>query len=860
MELLRERCANVVPFDMQNALTLAPECVFAGSDKVLKEKGLTTTCYTLGRRNMRISVPGITLRDVWARSCEEAVGKEIWEKGEKLPILRVGDLGVLTAHLKPCYTEGPEFKARVSIDLDCSPDGASKPFPTTEQIFEVTAAFLQKSTEGDYEYAKEACIIFLGSSAAKNRTCHVIFPNLCFARVKSNILGKAHPHSATFNKPLAPLGFESDFSICTSGFRWEFTDKYNAKHKTWRGATSELAAFYNMEYYDVIPWRELSPLIDPHVLPIDEAYDREVIWKVVGSNKKKASKALAPKTVHVMASVPDEDAVEKRIAAAFPALVGVSYKRIQMPDGVLKLQPQSTYCPFKMIETDEPAHAHSSPKLYMFCKPNGQVQVHCGVCQGASATVAAPKIALANLIGRFNSRYARMQEYALQLPIQNSDGSFTDFRKLSYNSFKAATKNNNAPVITDAGKLTEGDYWWGHSNATSYPKGLIFDPSCSHDPGYYNTWQGWCPKVMRVAESMEHLTDDELDKEWELTRQLILSNICNNDNELFEQVIGFFVDMVLHPERKPKWAISVHGPQGSGKGLTVQFFLTLAGSHGVQNDGGMLSESFNGYAMTSILLFCDEGVNKINSTVSAKIKRMVTESSQVVSIKYQPQYSVETVMRIVVASNNNPAFLEDGDRRWLVCRSDFRMANFDKLTGKIAREAESLRGPAAFYLLAHRRGDVANFDFARTIRTPERWNVLYQQLEPFELFVYHRLCLDDEDFLAVHSLPEDQYPGFESFAELGLNTNAWTNVLPKAFMWLSFVDYNGGVPPKGCSDKSLWKYLKALFPDTADPFSFTQSRAHALKRTFKLPTRARFQDRFVKSKGLNAQIFTDWKK
>jgi hypothetical protein len=851
------------PFNAFNLFLKAEGFIFDFKDDKVAEKGGKTNFYALGKTNARCCLPQDMVRKILAQACEESVGTSFFAQNQRMPLLRLADYGVPTAHLKTCYHKDSIHRARVSLDLDCSANGAEKPFPTASAIFKTTCEFLQEWTEpiDDVVFANEPCSVFLGSNASKNRSCHIIFHDLCFDNVSSNILGKKHILSKKFNVPLDGLGFESDFSVCSSGLRFEFTDKWDVKQKSWRGCSNPLAETFNTNVGDLWWWEDMWDCIDPLVIPKDRAWKRAVVWKQLEAPKPAKRTKAAPKQVVQYVSVepvlPEEDTIEKRIGRAVPEFANVSYRRVDLGEGRKKLMPLSNYCPFKSEpSSDHPAHEHSCSKIYIFEKEDGSAVIHCGVCQGKSMAVAGAWFDDARekaIIAKFNSTHAIMQQNALQLPIINPDGSRTEVQKLSFDAFMKATMTNNFKIRTGAGLVSENQFWWGHPAANRFPKGFIFDPSGTHPSGYYNKWLGFDPKMLQVAESMKLLTDDELQEEWKYTRHLIRTNICNQDDVLIQQFIGFFRDMILHPERKPKWAVTLWGPQGIGKGMTMQFFLAIAGKHGIQTDGCALIKTFNGELMESVLLFLDEGMGAFNKQAAAKVKAFITEQSQQANFKFQTPYTCNNVSRVVVASNHKPDYIEEGDRRWLVIEGGFRDEMFSQNIAKIALETDTLRGPAAFYLLTQRHGNFDSFNFARCIRTSSRWDVMYSGFDTYDLFVYHKFCLAEDDFIS-----ETPMVLAGKFSCFNNDCKTFTDAMPKAAVWLAFVEFNDGEAPRGTTEGVLWKHL-CKYMKKSEFREQSLSRYSGYKSVL-LPGKDVWKNAFLKLHGLDVEVFGLWKK
>ena len=169
-------------YDMNDVYNCAaPPYLKKRTDKEVEKEGKKTNMYSLGPNMFRYAIDTTNMRQWWASSCTNAVKSCLLSFEGPYPLLRIGNEGVPTMHLKNCYDPSTGIRARVALDLDCCVDGSSKPFPSPGEIFRVTCEFLQQYTEpSDVVFAKERCLIFLGSNKIKDRSCHVIFCDLHF--------------------------------------------------------------------------------------------------------------------------------------------------------------------------------------------------------------------------------------------------------------------------------------------------------------------------------------------------------------------------------------------------------------------------------------------------------------------------------------------------------------------------------------------------------------------------------------------------------------------------------------------------------------------------------------------------------
>ena len=809
-----------------NVLAYVREATFKPSEKDFPD-GYGNQYSLGGTLRDRMLISPIAMRVAYAKACEEGSGHTTFSE-ENFPLINMdqqGRVGALTAQLKCCYNAETPFKQRVVFDLDGKDN--TKPFPKPLDLAIACRTLLKHFTDFAGNMDEESCIVFFLSYPAKPRSAHVYFPNLCFGKRKSNVLGKAHPLTAEFNKLLEPWGMEGDFSICNSGIRWVFGDKYPPNETIGRAVVGA-PTFFDFDC-DQMPWREFMDYVDPHVLQSDPQWQREVNWKVI------AAPQAAPRhreVIDVDATAPARVAVrgttfEERVVAAIPQLSGVAFRSVQQPSGQRKLLPLSKFCPFKTQPSDNcAAYEHASPKLYCLCFPNHSVLVKCGVCSDKSLLIEAPNMEMPAIVEHFNKKYARLGQAGtvLALPAPGSDRPPT---LLSYNAFINVASDPRMPNIKINKKPIHPCKLWFHSEFATYYEELQFDPGNLLGPSVYNTFTGYNPDVVKRAEELADLTDDELKRRYHYTAKLIRENVCADDLDSFNAFMNFFTDLLINPGVKPRWGICMFGPQGCGKGLSMQFFLKIVGRrHGIHGDSRSLSDHWNAMLVQSLLFFADEGIADKDPKVIGMIKKLITESGQIVRQKFQEDRAQHNnCTRVVVASNNvEAAVIENRDRRWLCMESRYLNGNeesvyFKHLVSEVMKERDG-DGPAAFLAYIKRHGVPADFDPNAPVRTKARWNMRLESFTPYERYFYN-VCVTGaivDGVAEPNKMSKHQKIGWNACCvelECDFSELAGTDVtkrgplqrIPLVAFWIGFQCFNEYRPVAGCVDNSFYRWL-----------------------------------------------------
>lgn len=861
MERVQRLCAQVgTPVNLfdhlpANAYTLA----YAEKDL----PGKSGNAYALGGTfRQRIQVAPVALRQAWARACAASSGTDkLLEEMPAFPLVELeyhGQYGALTSQLKTCYGDRPTQLARVAMDIDGRDN--SKPFPTAADLFAVCARMLQENTENAHniQWEKEPAAVFFLSMPGKERSAHVYFLNACFDPSKDNVLGKAHALTDVFNELLEPCGMQGDFSICNSGLRWEFGNKFPPNKSMGRNRVAVPTFFNCAQEWD---WLELASVLDPHVLVSDPCWERRVSWIIPADARPARRVAVGEGNAPDHNVVANAPAAEKALFAQVPELIGVTTKRIQQAEGVIKLVPQTTYCPFKVLASDDqPAHHHSAPKLYAFCYPNGFVNLLCGVCTGKRLAIQPldppDDVIQGRVIESLNKQWARLgPANVMRYPALLPDGGWVPVEVLTPPQFFQAVDNLNPKIKVGKRNFTEGQFWYASPASTRFRYGTIFDPSYTADGNYYNTYRGFNPLVL--AKAAEVGID-----EWQHTKELIEQNICGGDATAAAAVFGFFVDLIQNPGRKPGWGICIFGPQGCGKGLTSQFFAKIIGkAHTCVLDASALESQYNFRMMESLLVIAEEAVAAKEEKTINMLKAYVTEEQLPVRQKYRDEKESKTFMRIVMLSNSDaPVVIEDRDRRWLVLDAGYHLGDdrdprWRQKIADLVEERDSLTGPASFYKWALQH-DNSRFDPRVPVHTRARWTVRQQRFNDYERFVYRFLCTGvvcrvmTEDSEGCHRALAKQY-GCDT-ADLG--SKVWEESVPKKLVYCGLTEISRS---DKATESGLWKFLFSF--TTEDEWSPHRVHLGPYRcRVVKFPSRDRLKKAFATKLGQPMKIFDAW--
>jgi hypothetical protein len=168
--------------------------------------------------------------------------------------------------------------------------------------------------------------------------------------------------------------------------------------------------------------------------------------------------------------------------------------------------------------------------------------------------------------------------------------------------------------------------------------------------------------------------------------------ICDGSKPAYRYLWNWLAHLVQRPWEKPGVSILLLGGQGTGKGtLAVKIIGRLYEPHflHLQTDKALTGD-FNASLESSFVIFADEAFFSGDKKAANTLKAIETESHLYVNPKYQPGRQINSLHRIVSASNNeHAADVEFDDRRKFVLRvSEVHKGDF-KYWSELDREIKN---------------------------------------------------------------------------------------------------------------------------------------------------------------------------
>jgi hypothetical protein len=183
-----------------------------------------------------------------------------------------------------------------------------------------------------------------------------------------------------------------------------------------------------------------------------------------------------------------------------------------------------------------------------------------------------------------------------------------------------------------------------------------FDPSGADSNITCNLWGGWptTPKQGNCDRLLQ-----------------LLSLLCSEEDDpkaLFEWVVKWLAYPIQNPGAKMKTAIVMHGPQGAGKNLFFEAYMSIFGEYGRVIDQSSVEDKFNDWASRKLFLIADEVVARQELYhMKNKLKGLITGDHIRINPKNVTPHDERNHVNLVFLSNETqPVVLERDDRRYCV--------------------------------------------------------------------------------------------------------------------------------------------------------------------------------------------------
>jgi len=840
------------------------------------EKDLSTqiaTYYTLAPNMKRINASKQSIIDVMVKECETQTGQT------EFCDVFFGNF-CLVASLKFAEDETERRKV-LCFDLDYLPNNGHTGEIFTKMDAELLVAdlcvWLEESMAGLGEiiiFEDEPCVVLAGNFEDKPVSVHVYFPRLTRLNRSIDLLKSHQRELDSLNEVLKKYSLSVDASIDKSGLKLPFMDK-KLKNGTMRNACARAILTKNIE---LPTFRAFFEAVHPYVVASDETFDRTIQWREV-EEEEEEEEALTQRT---RVLVGDSESLIERFREAFPAYEGVDFT---IKEGRIFI-PQSTYCPLKLNATDNPAYHHGSiGKVHISHCGSTKSILRCFVCSG-EIEIALQGMSRdeERIMDYWGERYAKLGAKVLRFPVISESGEMTPYEIMSRKDFFDAEQQAGRTIQIGEGKKAKHiqEHIWAldQPGFTSYPLGLVCDPTGRNDSRQYNTWNGFNRKVLQEAETLEELSIGELTDMVPNWTQMVVRNICANDQDMLNYYMDWHAHLLQNPGRKPRTALVLHGPQGCGKSMSTQFIMGVCGDNAsVSLKVSNITADFNSILDGKRYVTVEEALKdgrKFDQERHNTLKNLITEHTIISTKKYHDAQNSKSFSCFTFLSNSeHPVNIETGDRRFVMFDCGYRV--FDNNTQDqidfatdVARESEDTRCLAAVYLLLMRR-DISNFNPAVFKESSGRWNSIYDGLDEVDKYLYSLFLTGDmgdepvvdnyvlNSCMAVSAINQQFDVAVDDMPRDVFGDNRRNYQYPKVLLFYYFHKVCPTITSQG-----LWLRLGKIFPRHPIAHTFRHNRVGTGRaKTFTFPSQGDCQEAFSryvrKSETADLRIFNEWR-
>lgn len=161
------------------------------------------------------------------------------------------------------------------------------------------------------------------------------------------------------------------------------------------------------------------------------------------------------------------------------------------------------------------------------------------------------------------------------------------------------------------------------------------------------------------------------EKDWSTIRKIIF-NLCEENEENYNWVINWLACLYQCPTYRFTTSLIFIGEKGSGKGMLSKGLKKIYGNCSYSANSKDLTSNFNSQLFENkLLILANEIVDQKNKyQFSNDLKEFVTEETISVERKFTDRYQAKNYAKLIMFSNSNqPISIEEGDRRYFVCKS-----------------------------------------------------------------------------------------------------------------------------------------------------------------------------------------------
>lgn len=271
-----------------------------------------------------------------------------------------------------------------------------------------------------------------------------------------------------------------------------------------------------------------------------------------------------------------------------------------------------------------------------------------------------------------------------------SYGTLSNLHEFYENDRRA--KDDTTEAITKA--------WNREKGRRTYPNGIVFAPNREVE-GAFNHWQGF---------SVPKFEGPDPSRGCKLFLKHLRDIICSGNEDRYQYAIRYWAHMVQKPEDKPGVAFVLRGKKGTGKDTVAEYLGEIIRHHYITiANKDQLTGKFNQHQEKCLLLHVQEGFWAGDKRDEGPLKYLITSRDVMIEPKGLNAFSVKSVLRIFISSNERwvvPA--SDDERRFFVLNVSDKHRRDHTYFAALQAELHG-EGPSA--LLAYLQHlDLSNFE------------------------------------------------------------------------------------------------------------------------------------------------------
>lgn len=222
-------------------------------------------------------------------------------------------------------------------------------------------------------------------------------------------------------------------------------------------------------------------------------------------------------------------------------------------------------------------------------------------------------------------------------------------------------------------RVVEGLVYKAYSGPMSLEKAFDSEylPALGHTKTFVNTFQGFSSLIGIDPESISVDARTTFETWFNDYFSKILLYLCENDTQCYDWVFKYFCQLIQKPNDRPgKALIFVSETQGAGKNSVLQAIARVIGEYHYNEAENLRQAYFADHAVGAcekLLVTGDEARAAGNFDLESALKNFITSPMITINKKFEKQYKIANLARLVVTSNNIDALPIDfrtEDRRY----------------------------------------------------------------------------------------------------------------------------------------------------------------------------------------------------